>query len=94
MITNEHIEQFIAQAHRVGCLLYTSQNYRKLILFLARESKYPKETCDYFRKYCADHQLECEIIETLDDREVHSGDRKSTCLNSSHSDRSRMPSSA
>ena len=28
------------------------QNYRKLILFLARESKHPKETCDYFRKYC------------------------------------------
>ena len=50
------------------------QNYRKLILFLARESKHPKETCDYFRKYCADHQLECEIIETLDDREVHSGE--------------------
>lgn len=50
------------------------QNYRKLILFLARESKHPKETCDYFRKYCADHQLECEVIETLDDREVHSGE--------------------
>ncbi len=26
------------------------QNYRKLILFLARESKHPKETCDYFRE--------------------------------------------
>ena len=50
------------------------QNYRKLILFLARESKHPKETCDYFRKYCADHQLECEIIETLDDREVYYGE--------------------
>ena len=50
------------------------QNYRKLILFLARDSKHPKETCDYFWKYCADHQLECVILETLDDREVHSGE--------------------
>lgn len=50
------------------------QHYRKLILFLTKESKHPKETCEYFRKYCTDNHLESEVIESMDDREVHQGE--------------------
>ena len=70
MITNEHIEQFIAQAHRYGDA--------KLML-------------------CSSGNLSWRIGEEA----LISGtgswvptDRKSTRLNSSHSQQSRMPSSA
>lgn len=50
------------------------QRYRKLILFLPRESKHPKETCDYFRKYCTDQHLNHDVIESMDEQEVRSGE--------------------
>lgn len=50
------------------------QRYQKLILFLPHESKHPKETCDYFRKYCTDHQLNHSVIESLDGQEVRSAE--------------------
>lgn len=50
------------------------QRYRKLILFLPRESKHPQETCDYFRKYCTDQHLNHDVIESMDEQEVRSGE--------------------
>lgn len=50
------------------------QRYQKLILFLPRESKHPKETCDYFRKYGTDNQMDYAIIESMDELEVQSGE--------------------
>ncbi|WP_291529375.1 GntR family transcriptional regulator [Bacteroides sp. UBA939] len=50
------------------------ERYRKLILFLPKESKHPKETCDYFKKYCAVHHLDCAVIENMDEQEVHAGE--------------------
>ncbi|MEL5892186.1 GntR family transcriptional regulator [Bacteroides sp. GD17] len=50
------------------------QRYRKLVFFLTKESKHPRETREYFEKYCADYHLDCEVIESMEEREVHSGE--------------------
>lgn len=50
------------------------QRYQKLILFLPHESKHPKETCDYFRKYCTDRHLSHDVIESMDEQEVRRGE--------------------
>ncbi|WP_294606082.1 GntR family transcriptional regulator [uncultured Bacteroides sp.] len=50
------------------------QRYHRLILFLPKESKHPKETCDYFKKYCTDNRLDYAVIETMDEQEVRAGE--------------------
>lgn len=50
------------------------KRYRKFILFLPRASKHPKETCEYFKKYCTDNYLEYAVVDSLDGQEVHPGE--------------------
>lgn len=50
------------------------QRYHRLILFLPKESKHPKETCEYFKKFCMDNRLDYTVIETMDEQEVHAGE--------------------
>lgn len=50
------------------------QKYRKLFLLFSKESKHPKETCEYFKKYCTDNAFDYHVIESMEDQEVHPGD--------------------
>lgn len=50
------------------------QRYSKFILFLPFESKHPKETCDYFKKFCTDHQLNHAVITGMEEQEVLPGE--------------------
>lgn len=48
--------------------------YRKIVLFFTKESKHPKETCEFFKKYCIDHKQDFDVIENMDNLEVHPGE--------------------
>lgn len=48
--------------------------YRKLVLYFAKDSKHPKETCEYFRKYCTDRHLNHHVAEDMDQLTVHTGE--------------------
>lgn len=50
------------------------RRYRKLVLCLTKESKHPKETCDYFERYCVNHRLDYAIMEDMDDWTLSSGE--------------------
>ena len=66
-----------------ACLLYTSRNLYEQCLKLTQFAAMEFEEIFQFSQGNLKQALETELI-----------DRKSTRLNSSHSDRSRMPSSA
>lgn len=50
------------------------RHYQKLILFFTKESKHPKETCEYFNKFCMDYHFDGEVIGNMDEREVGAGE--------------------
>lgn len=50
------------------------QRYHKLTLFWAKKSKHPKETCDYFKKFCADFHWDCDVIGNMEELEIHPGE--------------------
>lgn len=50
------------------------QRYRKLVLLWVRGSRHPRETCEYFEKYGADHGMECSVVDAPDKLEVRSGE--------------------
>lgn len=50
------------------------QKYRKLFLLFSKEDKHPKETCEYFKKYCTDNNFDYHVIESMEEQEVHPGD--------------------
>lgn len=50
------------------------QKYRKLILLFAKESKHPRETYEYFKKYCEDYHFDCEVMDSMEEKEVGSGE--------------------
>lgn len=50
------------------------QRYRKLILCWTPKSMHPRETCEYFKKFCADFHFESDVTGNLDEREVHAGE--------------------
>lgn len=50
------------------------QHYRKLILLFSKKNKHPKETYEFFKKYCTDYHLNYEVIEDMDEQEVQPGE--------------------
>ena len=50
------------------------QRYRKLVLYFAKGSKHPQETSEYFKKYCIDHHVDYNVVENMDELEVHPGE--------------------
>lgn len=50
------------------------RKYRKLLLLFKKKSKHPKETCEYFKKYCDDFGFDHEVVESMEEREIHSGE--------------------
>lgn len=50
------------------------QRYHKFVLCLAKESKHPEETCDYFKKFCTDHCVNYEVVGDLDGLKMQNGE--------------------
>lgn len=50
------------------------RKYRKLLLLFKKKSKHPQETCEYFKKYCDDFGFDYEVVESMEEREIHSGE--------------------
>lgn len=42
------------------------RKYRRLILVFRKESNHPQSTKEYFKKFCYDHDLPCEIRDNLE----------------------------
>ncbi len=47
------------------------QRYHKIVLYFTKESKHPKDTCRYFEQYCTDYHLNYDIVENMDELDVH-----------------------
>lgn len=50
------------------------ERYRKLVLCIAKGSKHPEETNEYFKKFCMDRGVDYSVVENMDELEVHSGE--------------------
>lgn len=50
------------------------RRYPKLVLCVAEGSKHPKETHEYFKKYCIDHHIDYDVVEDMDKLEIRSGE--------------------
>ena len=46
------------------------RQYRKLILLFVKGTKHPQSTCISFRKFCTDHQFECEVTDNMDEIKI------------------------
>ena len=50
------------------------RHYRKLILLFVKGTKHPQSTCISFRKFCTDHQFECEVTDNMDEIKISKGE--------------------
>ena len=50
------------------------RHYRKLILLFVKGTKHPQSTYISFRKFCTDHQFECEVTDNMDEIKISKGE--------------------
>ncbi|EGF59053.1 GntR family transcriptional regulator [Bacteroides fluxus] len=50
------------------------QHYQKLVLCIAKGSKHPEETSEYFKRYCMDCHVDYSVMENMDELEVRPGE--------------------
>lgn len=50
------------------------RRYHKFVLCLAKESKHPEETCDFFKRFCTDRHVDYEVVGDMDGMEIQNGE--------------------
>jgi len=49
------------------------QKYRKMVLYLPDSSPHPRSCVKWFKRFCKDHQIACNVVGRIDENDVEQG---------------------
>ncbi len=49
------------------------KKYRKMVMWLPDSSPHPRSSVKWFKRFCKDHRIACDVVEGLDEKEVERG---------------------
>ncbi|MCK9159341.1 MAG: GntR family transcriptional regulator, partial [Bacteroidaceae bacterium] len=60
--------------HALQSLSERMMKYQKIVFLLAKDSKHPHSSCDYFKKFCADLEICGEVADNIDNLKICKGE--------------------